>query len=43
MGMATFQYCFAQTFENDPLIVQNENNMNVKVRMFTEFSELNAK
>ena len=34
---------FGPTFKNDPPIVQNENCMNVQVRMFMECSELNAK
>ena len=34
---------FCPTSEIDPLIVQNENCMNVQVRMFIECSELNAK
>ena len=34
---------FCPTPETDPRIVQNENCMNVQVRMFIEFSELNAK
>ena len=38
----TFQECFACTFENDPLIVQNESCMNVHVRIFIEYSELNG-
>ena len=40
----TFQECYGEcSFKNDALIVQNENCMNVQVRMFIECSELNAK
>ena len=34
---------FGRTLKNDPLIVQNENCMNVQVNMFIKCSELNAK
>ena len=34
---------FHPTFENDPLIVQNDKCMNVQVRIFIQCSELNAK
>ena len=45
VGTMTQRYnpgMFGRTFKNDPPIIQNENCMNVQVRMFIECSELNA-
>ena len=38
----TFQECLGEHSKNDPLIVQNENCMNVQVRMFIECAELDS-